>query len=164
MRGALVAGVVGGLVGGLLGAGVMSAGHGLATKIMGREPSPPASDADEDSTLKVAQEISKRARHRPLAPAEKPIAGNLVHYAFGASMGLVYGAAVTAMPLVAVGSGAGFGAAVWLGAHALVVPALGLAPSPLRQPIGKEALEFVLHIAYGLTVGLVHRAALRISR
>lgn len=141
----------------------MSAGHALATKIKGTEPASPASDADEDSTIKVAQQISKRARHRPLAPAEKPIAGNLVHYGFGASMGLLYGAAAAATPLVTAGAGAGFGAAVWLGAHAVVVPALGLAPSPLRQPLGKEALEFVLHIVYGISVGLVHRTPVRVS-
>ena len=36
------------------------------------------------------------------------------------------------------------------GAHAVVVPALGLARSPLRQPVSKEAVEFVLHLAYGI--------------
>ena len=156
-----MASVLGGLVGGLLGAGVMSVGHALAMKLAGSAPAPPASDADEDSTIKVAQQISTLVRGHPLAPDEKPIAGHLVHYGFGASMGLLYGGAAAVTPLVTAGMGAGFGAAVWLGAHAVVVPALGLAPSPLRQPPAKEALEFVLHIAYGLTLGLVHRAAVR---
>lgn len=159
-----MASLLGGLAGGLLGAGVMSAGHAVAMKLTGREPAPPAREADEDSTIKVAQQISRRTRHQPLTPDEKPLAGHLVHGGFGASMGLLYGAAAAATPLVTVGAGAGFGAAVWLGAHAVAVPALGLAPSPLRQPFGKEALELVLHIAYGLTVGLVHRAALRACR
>jgi len=49
------------------------------------------------------------------------------------------------------------------GAHAVVVPALGLARSPLRRPVSKEAVEFVLHLAYGIAVGLVWRAAIRIA-
>jgi hypothetical protein len=32
---------------------------------------------------------------------------------------------------------------------------LGLARSPFREPASKEALEFVLHLAYGVTVGPV---------
>jgi uncharacterized membrane protein YagU involved in acid resistance len=51
-----------------------------------------------------------------------------------------------------------FGLAVWLGAHAIVVPALGLADSPVRQPIGKEAEEFGLHLAYGSVTELVRRS------
>ena len=49
------------------------------------------------------------------------------------------------------------------GAHAVVVPALGLARSPLRRRVSKEAVEFVLHLAYGIAVGLVWRAAIRIA-
>ena len=159
MRGGLIASLFGGLIGGLLGAAVMSAGHALAMKLTGEAPPPPASEAGEDATIKIAQQVSQLARGRPLAPDEKPIAGHLVHYGFGATMGLAYGVAARVTSLVTVGLGAGFGAAVWLGAHAVVVPALGLAPSPLRQPKGKEALELILHLAFGMTVGVVHRAA-----
>jgi len=87
-----------------------------------------------------------------------------VHYGFGATMGALYGAAAAVTPVVTIGAGTAYGAAVWLGAHAIVVPALGLARSPLREPPGKEALELVLHLAYGVAVGLVHRAVVRISR
>jgi uncharacterized membrane protein YagU involved in acid resistance len=160
-----LASIAGGLVGGLLGAGVMSAGHAVITSFTGKDAPPPASEPkEEDSTIKVATRVSELVRDRPLAESEKPLAGHLVHYGFGASMGLLYGAAAAATPLVTVGAGTAFGAAVWLGAHAVVVPVLGLARSPLREPPGKEALELVLHLAYGLTVGLVHRAFVRASR
>jgi uncharacterized membrane protein YagU involved in acid resistance len=163
VRRAAVASVVGGLVGGLIGAAVMSAGHAVLTTIVGREPAPAATQ-EEDATVKVADRLSRMVRGRALAESEKPAAGNAVHYGFGAAMGLLYGAAAVAFPAVTVGAGAGFGIAVWLGAHAIVVPALGLARSPLQQPLSKEAIEFVLHIAYGITVGLVRRGAVRISR
>jgi len=164
-RRAAIASIVGGFVGGLIGAGVMSAGHALVMQLRGDKALPATTEAkEEDSTVKVAARLSELVRERPLDESEKPVAGNVVHYGFGAAMGLLYGVTAPALPLVSVGAGAAFGAAVWLGAHAMVVPALGLARSPLRQPFAKEALEFVLHLAYGVTVGLVHRAAVRISR
>ena len=160
-----VASVVGGLVGGLLGAGVMSAAHALVTSLTGKgAPAPAGAAKEEDATLKIAGRVSELVRHRPLTESEKPLAGHLVHYGFGASMGVLYGSAAVVTPAITVGAGTAYGVAVWLGAHAIVVPALGLARSPLREPPGKEALEFVLHLAYGLTVGLVHRAAVRASR
>ncbi len=158
-----LAGVVGGLVGGLIGAAVMSAGYTMITTILGREPAPAATQ-EEDATVKIADRLSQIVRGRALAEGDNPAAGNVVHYGFGAAMGLLYGAAAIAVPAVTVGAGAGFGAAVWLGAHAIVVPALGLARPPLQQPPSKEAIEFVLHIAYGITVGLVRRGAVRASR
>ena len=159
------ASLIGGLLGGLIGAGVMSAGHALITRVAGDSPAPPAnSDQDEDSTVKVAQHLSRVVRGRPLSDHEKPMAGHLVHYGFGTSMGLLYGAAAAVLPAVRFGAGTAYGAAVWLGAHAIVVPALGLARSPLSEPLTKEARELALHLAYGLAVGLVWKALVRTSR
>jgi uncharacterized membrane protein YagU involved in acid resistance len=161
----LIASTTGGLLGGLIGAGVMSAGHALLTRVGGDAATSSASESKEqDATITVAEHVSTRLRGRPLAEAEKPIAGHVVHYGFGAVMGVLYGAAAPAAPIVTVGAGAAFGAARWLGAHATVVPALGLARSPLRQPLGTEAREFALHLAYGVTVWLVQRAVIRTSR
>ena len=167
LRSVVAASVVGGVVGGLVGAGVMSAAHALASKVTRPAESKQKADSnekEEDATVKVADALVRRTRGRPLADDAKPVAGNVVHYGFGGTIGLLYGAVAPFAPLVTIGSGAGFGAAVWLGAHAIVVPALGLARSPLRQPASKEALEFVLHLASGVTVGVVWRAAIRIAR
>ncbi len=159
MTGVVAASVVGGLVGGLVGAGVMSVGHALVTTIVGNGSAPAApKDEEEDATVKVADRLSKAVRGRSLTERERAMAGHVVHYGFGAAMGLVYGAAAAVAPIVTIGAGVGFGAAVWLGAHAIVVPALGLARSPLRRPPAKEALELVLHLAYGVSVGLVREA------
>ncbi len=88
-------------------------------------------------------------------------AGAIVHYAFGAIVGTLYGAAAEIAPRAKTALGLPFGAAVWLGAHVVAVPALGLAESPVRQPLGREAEEFGLHLLYGsitdLARGLLHR-------
>ena len=156
----VAASLAGGFVGGLIGAGVMSAAHAVMSKAS--RPADPGPKED-DATVKVADAVARRVRGHRIAEDSKPLASNVVHYGFGATLGLLYGVVAPLAPVVTVGSGVGFGAAVWLGAHAVVVPALGLARSPLRQPVSKEAVEFVLHLAYGIAVGLVWRAAIRIA-
>ncbi len=166
MSRAVAASVIGGLLGGLLGSGVMSVVHALGSRALPAapvEPGPGEGEGgvsplhQEDATVTVGGALSRVARGRPLAPDEKPAAGTLVHYGFGAALGASYGLIAALAPAAAVGYGAGFGAAAYLGAHALVVPALGLAPSPLRRPPAQEAFELVLHVLYGMTVEAVRR-------
>jgi uncharacterized membrane protein YagU involved in acid resistance len=153
MSRALAVSLIGGLLGGLLGAGVMSVGHTLASRLLPAAPAEPG----EDATVKVGQSLSRAVRGRPLAEDEKPTAGTLVHYGFGAALGATYGVVAALVPAAAAAYGAAFGVAAYLGPHAIVVPALGLAPSPLRRPPAQEALELVLHVLYGLTVEAVRR-------
>jgi uncharacterized membrane protein YagU involved in acid resistance len=56
-----------------------------------------------------------------------------------------------------MGFGLPFGAAVWLGAHVMTVPALGLAEPPTRQPLAKEMPELGMHFLYGTVTELVRR-------
>jgi putative membrane protein len=159
---ALVASVVGGLLGGLVGAAAMSAAHTAISRA--RPPAPPPTDRHEDdATVKVADALSRALRHAPLPEHAKPLAGSIVHYAFGATTGLVQGIAAGVTRLAGVGGGLGFGAAVWLGAHVVTVPALGLAPSPRRQPLDQEGIEFALHLLFGVCAEQVRRVAVRLA-
>jgi uncharacterized membrane protein YagU involved in acid resistance len=88
---------------------------------------------------------------------KKPLAATLVHYAFGGVVGAVYGGVAEIVPRVTTGLGVPFGIAVWLGAHVVTVPALGLAEPPARRPLGKEAPEFLLHVVYGAVTEAVRR-------
>ena len=157
----LVAGVMAGFLGGLLGAGAMSVAHSLVAGAGQRDPSSPAQG--DDATVKVGDALSRIVRGRGLSEEEKPAAGSAVHYGFGAAMGVMYGIVAAATRAATVGWGMGFGVAAWLGAHVIMVPALGLAPSPLRQPLPKEGLELAMHLLYGVTVDLVRRGALRLT-
>jgi uncharacterized membrane protein YagU involved in acid resistance len=152
---------VGGLLGGLVGAAAMSAVHAWISRAHPPEP-PPVDRREDDATVKVADALSRTLRRTPLADDAKPVAGSLVHYAFGASMGLAQGAAAAVTPIAGAGGGLGFGAAVWLSAHVIAVPALGLAPSPRRQPPSKEGLELALHLLFGVCAEQVRRAAVRL--
>jgi hypothetical protein len=122
----------------------------------------PDSHQDEDATVKVADGIARWLLHRPLSEDKKPLAGNLVHYAFGGSIGAIYGGVAVVAPRVTAAVGLPFGVAVWLGAHVITVPALGLAEPPTRQPRSKEGLEFALHLVHGAVTELVRRLAHRV--
>lgn len=153
-------GLLAGAIGGLVASFVMSRFHSLF-----QEVEPPPKPSGEDSTIKVASAVSERIFHHELTPREKQSAGPVVHYAFGSMVAATYGAAVCVEPPLRVGWGLPFGAAVWLGAHVITVPALGLAEGVTSSPPRHEALEFVAHLVYGVTVeGLRRLITTRILR
>jgi uncharacterized membrane protein YagU involved in acid resistance len=51
-----------------------------------------------------------------------------------------------------------FGAAVWLGADEVAVPAFGLSKAPMEYPASTHASALAAHLVYGLTVDVVRRA------
>jgi putative membrane protein len=153
-------GIIAGVIAGAVGAGAMSIVHkGLVAITSGTRQPPAAAEPqqNEDATVKVAIRITRWLLPRPLPEDKKPLAGTVIHYAFGASVGGLYGGLATVVPRVTVALGLPFGVAVWLGAHVIMVPALGLAAPPIRQPSLKEALEFVLHLVYGAVTELARR-------
>lgn len=145
-------GFLAGAVGGLAGSLAMSQFHALFQKA---ESS--SQQLQEDSTVKAAKAISRKVFHRNLPEQQKSAAGTAVHYGFGASVAALYGTLAEIAPVVRTGWGAPFGAAVWLCAHVITVPALGLA-EPVTQSTGpKEATEFGAHLVYGVVVESVRR-------
>jgi len=112
----------------------------------------PAAQGKEDSTVKAASRISEGLFHYRLTPDQKKIAGPAVHYGFGASMAALYGTAVEVRPIVRTGWGTSFGTAVWLGAHVITVPSLGLSEPVTHSTPRKEAVELGAHLVYGAVV------------
>lgn len=138
------------LAGGLAGLAAsfaMSQFHGLFQK-----PESPAAEKKEDSTVRAASAISQGVVHHHLAPDQKKMAGAAVHYGFGASMAALYGTTAEVSPGVRTGWGMPFGAAVWLGAHVITVPALGFSEPITESTPRKEAVEFGAHLVYGAVV------------
>lgn len=90
---------------------------------------PRQSQQGDDATVKAASAISQAVLHRQLTSDEKRIAGPVVHYAFGSVVGGVYGAMAEMVPVTTKAWGVPFGAAVWLGADEIGVPAAGLSQS-----------------------------------
>ena len=118
---------------------------------------PPQSQQADDATVKAASAISQAVLHRQLTSDEKRIAGPAVHYAFGSVVGGVYGAMAEMVPVTTKAWGVPFGAAVWLGADEIGVPAAGLSQSPEKVPVTTHASALAAHLVYGATADGVRR-------
>jgi len=149
-------GLIAGAAGGLAGAALMGPLHAAAAKVIDLETL-----KGEDATEKVANAVVSKLTGRKLSRSKKPKAGQVVHFAFGAGMGALYGLLAENFSSLPPAAGAFFGTAVYLGAHAVAVPALGLAPSPLENGPAQEGTELVSHLAYGLVTDAVRRALTR---
>lgn len=115
-------------------------------------------EEQEDATEKLADAISEKVFGRALNKEEKEKAGAVVHYAYGAAMGGVYGVAAEVAPEICTGLGLPFGAVFWIAADEITVPLLGLAQPPTRYPLSTHAYALASHLVYGLTAEVVRRA------
>ena len=167
-------GLVAGLAGGLVASWTMNQFQALWTKVAESvEPSQGGSSSakggeggeqqsggeQDDATVKAASAISEGIFDHRLTKSEKKIAGPAVHYAFGASVGGLYGAVAELAPEVSAGVGLPFGAAFWLVADETAVPLLGLSKAPTEYPLGTHVYALMSHFVYGLTTEVVRRAA-----
>ncbi len=78
----------------------------------------------------------------------------VIHFAFSILSGMAYGLLVEFFPIVAIGAGVGFGLAVWIGAHELVMPLIGLTPAAWALPASEQGSEFFGHALWGLVIGV----------
>jgi uncharacterized membrane protein YagU involved in acid resistance len=65
------------------------------------------------------------------------------------------------LPETTIGEGAPFGAAVWLIADEIVVPAIGLSKSGKEYPLSTHVYAFASHLVYGITTEVVRRTVRR---
>jgi len=140
-------GLLAGALGGLIASFAMSEFYSL---ILSAESN--SEPGKEDSTVKAASAISQMVFHHVLTPDQKTIAGPALHYAFGMTMAGAYGVLVEFWDAARLGCGLPFGIAVWLGAHVITVPALGLSQPITRNAIASEAVEGAAHLVYGAVV------------
>ena len=183
--GGLCHGAIAGAVGGLAASWVMNqfiiatqrraeqAGADRSERQQARQPNSSASSPQqqkekrqkegngggEDATVKTAEAISRNLFDHELSQKEKEIAGPVVHYAYGALIGSVYGAIAEAWPTIATGFGMPYGVAVWALGDEIAVPALRLGPPPTEVPAEKHADFLAAHIVYGIALDVSRRVA-----
>ncbi len=167
----LARGIVAGIGGGLVASWVMnafmaSAGPKLqkaVEKIDPQAPQPDNSQASddapqEDATMKTADAVvNTLTGGRHLSYEEKQKSGPIVHYAFGALMGGLYGGLAEYSPLVRSGLGTSFASALFTGADVIAVPALKLSGSSADAPVSSLATPYAAHLVYGITTDTVRR-------
>ncbi len=114
---------------------------------------------EEDATMKAAEGIVHTVTGgQHLSHEERKKAGPVVHYAFGALVGGLYGAVAECSDWTSAGFGTAFGTLLFVGADLIAVPALGLGPSATKQPVAAQATPLAAHLVYGATTDLVRRA------
>jgi hypothetical protein len=163
--------VIGGLVGGLVASyamerfqrmlGRVSHDLGGAPGAGGQQYRKPQS---EPAPYVAADAIARATTGEPVPPAYKPAAGSAIHYAFGASVGAIYGAAAARTPDIAAWGGVPFGASVWLMADEMGMPAMGLAKPPGDYPLQDHVTALASHLIYGATTDCVRRLVVAILR
>jgi uncharacterized membrane protein YagU involved in acid resistance len=152
-------GTLAGMIGGLVAAFVMSEFQSLWSKVAGeKKEKRTGAKEEEPSTVKAAEMISEGAFDHELTKEEKQYVGPAMHYAMGGTSGAIYGAVNEMMPAANVAAGLPFGAAVWLVADDIVVPALGLKKPPTEYPLSEHAYALASHLVYGLTTEMVRGA------
>jgi putative membrane protein len=158
-RPAIWKGLLAGFAGGLAASWAMGQTNGLLLKLMRNKP---MQQEGEDSTEKTAKAVSRGLLGRELTEDQAKAAGPVVHYVFGSSAAALYGAATEYAPAATAGFGLPFGAAVWLGAHVIAVPALGLSPPVTQSPPSTEVAELLAHLLYGGVTELVRSRVRRL--
>ena len=113
----------------------------------------------EDATMKAADAIvSTVSGGQHLSMEGKQKGGPVVHYAFGALMGGLYGGLAEYSCAVRTGFGLGFGAALFAGADLVAVPAFRLSPPLSESSPSSLANPFAAHLVYGTTTEALRRA------
>jgi putative membrane protein len=174
----VVRGVLAGIAGGLVASWVMNefmAGpglklqHAVQTDEENQQQEQKAKEQEQsgepkiDATMKTADAIINTATGgRHLSLEEKQKGGPIVHYAFGAIMGGVYGGLAEYSSLARSGFGTTFGSALFTGADLIAVPALHLSGAPTDSPASSYATPLAAHLVYGATTELVRRIIRRI--
>ena len=142
LRGAVV-GVVAGLTGSLA--------MDLAQKALAKLQ-PSDSGSGEPATEQAADQVMQAATGRPVPQAAKPLAGQAVHYGFGALLGLGYGLAAEYSPRVTNGGGSAFGLASAMLFDEAAVPAAGLGKAPWDAPASTHLYTLASHLVFGTVV------------
>lgn len=129
-----------------------------------------SSDAKDDgssgepTTVKAVDKFQGMVSGRPLPDDDRRVAGNLLHYGFGAVLGVIYSVAGRQFPQVRWGYGTAYGGAVSILADEMLVPAAGLSPPPTQAPASSHLYGFVSHLVFGAAMEGSRRLVERASR
>lgn len=117
--------------------------------------------ASAPAPVRLASFVSRTLFGKRLEGRNKRIAGEAVHYSYGAIVGAAYGALAELYPQVSVGEGSVFGSGLMVASDEVMVPALGLSEPPTQHPPSVHINALISHIIYGVTCEWVRRGVRR---
>ena len=147
----LARGALAGLVAGVAASLVMDRFQAVVSALSASQ------EEGEPATQQAADAVAAHTAGGAVPEADKPLAGQAIHYALGAALGVAYGIAAEFRPAVAAGQGTAFGLGTATLLDQAAVPALGLGDPPWQAEIGTTAYSYVSHLVFGATAELVRR-------
>jgi putative membrane protein len=147
-------GVFAGSIAGIIASYAMDKFQALASPLL---PSSGDEEDAEPATQKAADAISLRVAGRKVRDADKPLAGQSMHYAVGIGLGIAYGVAAEFRPSVTAGYGSAFGIGTATLLDEGAVPALGLGDAPWKADVAPNLYSYASHIVFGGVTELVRR-------
>jgi uncharacterized membrane protein YagU involved in acid resistance len=165
LRKGILAGVVGGLIGTIVMTEFQNAWTTASQKLKkGDSGRQSGSDQDEQSqqekesaTMKAAGKLGKVVGYR-LSYEQKKKLGMVVHYGFGTLQGAVYGSSLeVADNCGGLAAGLVFGAALFVLADEVAVPAFGLSDKPSEIPLSSHLYGLAAHLVYGISAEIARR-------
>lgn len=137
-------GAIAGLAAGLVASLAMDLAQRALAKVQ-----PQDDQESEPATEKAADRIFKAASGSPVPEGSKPIAGQTIHYAFGALLGVGYGIAAEYDENITAGAGSIFGAGSAILFDEAAVPAAGLAETPWEASPSTHLYSLFSHLIFG---------------
>ncbi len=154
-------GLVSGLVGGFVASWTMNefqkGWDAASNAISDGNAKKKANEPAEYPTGKTAHAIAKKVLGKPLTQEQRKKAGPIVHYAFGTLLGGLYGATSEFVPKFRTAAGVPYGAAVFVGADEVALPALKLAKWAPAYPVSRHLYGLASHIVWSTTTEGVRR-------
>lgn len=95
--------------------------------------------------------------HAQLTDGQRIRAQVVIHYAFGAGLGVAYSAVARRCPAATRGAGALAGLAIYAGTHGSALPALGIQRPPWRLAPAAVAWETASHVLFGAALEMSRR-------
>jgi hypothetical protein len=127
---------------------------------------PPEPEQENETALQtVARRLVEGfAQRGPLTDPEKKFTANLVHHAFGALWGGLYGLIRESSPRSQSLTGTTlYSTFVWMMSDNLLLPGVKLAAWPKHYPLKTHAYAWLAHLVYGLALAEVYDALSEIA-
>lgn len=116
-----------------------------------RKPGSSYSAQERDATERIAEIVAARVFERRLSMRDRHAGSIVVHYGVGAASGAVYALLPNRFPFVSRFCAILFGAAMWLVADELLMPALGVTRALKNYSAAMQANALGEHIVFALT-------------
>jgi len=146
-------GLVAGLIAGAVASFAMDRFQAAVSPLL---PSSGGTDT-EPATEQAADAVARQVTGHDVPKADKPLAGQTVHYGLGIALGAAYAVAAEFRPRVTIGYGTGFA----LGTATLldegIVPLVGLGAAPWKSDVPTTLYSYASHLVFGGVTELVRR-------